>query len=124
MVRLRLQTVIETPEFASRARRLLAEAEKEALIDYLARNPAAGDVMKESGGARKVRWAAKGKGKSGGVRVITFYSGASVPVFLLTIFGKNEKADLTKGERNELRATLADLVSEYRKGVARNVKAR
>ncbi len=87
------------------------------LIDHIAANPDDGEPMRGTGGARKVRWAARGKGKSGGVRVITFYSGAPVPVFLLTVFGKGEKSNLTNDERNELRGILKTLVDSYREGV-------
>ena len=66
---------------------------------------------------------AGGKGKSGGVRVITFFGGASIPVFLLSIFAKNEKADMTPAERAKLRSVLAELAGEYRKGTQR-VKGR
>jgi hypothetical protein len=63
----------------------------------------------------------EGKGKSGGYRVISFYSGTDVPVFLLTVFSKGEKANLTKAQRNELKAILADIVREYRRGPKRHV---
>lgn len=111
-----LHTVVETPEFIGTARRLLADSERTAVINFLARNPTAGDVMASTGGARKLRWAARGKGKSGGVRVITYYAGPDVPVFLMAIFGKGEKANLSKAERNDLRAVLARIAAEYRKG--------
>ena len=111
-----LQTIVETPEFLARARGLLTEHERSELVDFLAQNPTAGDLMQGTGGARKLRWAAKGKGKRGGARVITFYGGAEVPAFLLTVFGKGERANLTKSERNELRTILAHLVTEYRRG--------
>jgi hypothetical protein len=84
----------------------------------------AGNLIQGSGGARKVRFAGRGKGKSGGYRVITFYSGARLPVFLLTVFGKAQKIDLTQAERNELRRELAGLVEDYRKGVRRHVRSR
>ncbi len=112
-----LQTVVETPEFLSGARRVLSDAERVALINFLAENPTAGDVMQGTGGARKLRRAAKGKGKSGGARAITFYGGPDLPVFLMAIFGKGEKANLTKAERNELRDVLANLAEKYRKGI-------
>ena len=117
----KLHAVIETPEYLSGARRVLAEAERVALVDFLAENPTAGDLMQGTGGARKLRWAARGKGKSGGARAITFYAGPDVPVFLMAIFGKGEKANLDKAEQNELRKVLADIVTEYRKGVKRRV---
>ena len=124
MSRRPLHTIVETPEFQRRARRLLSHEERTRLIDHLAANPDAGDVMKGAGGARKFRWATQGKGKSGGVRAITFFSGLPVPVFLLTVFGKGERANLTKAQRNELRIVLRQLVAEYRKGVTEHVKGR
>jgi len=107
-------TIVETPEFLSAARRIFTDAERAALVDHLSADPASGDVMEGTGGARKLRWGAKGKGKSGGARVIAFYSGPSLPVFLLAAFAKGEKANLSKAERNELRDVLAELVKAYR----------
>ena len=112
----RLPTVVETPEFLTQARSLLSEQERSELVDFLARNPAAGDLMQGTGGARKLRWGAKGKGKRGGARVITFYGGPAVPAFLLTAFGKGDRANLNRAERNDLRAILAHLVAEYPRG--------
>jgi hypothetical protein len=117
-----LHTVVETPEFLRRVQGLLTAAERSALINHLAANPDAGDVIPGTGGARKLRWAVRGKGKSGGVRVITFFSGPPVPVFVLTVFGKGEKINLSKSEQNALRKVLGELVAEYRKGVRQNVK--
>jgi hypothetical protein len=111
-----LQTIVETPEFLAQAGGLLSEQERSELIDFLARNPTAGDLMQGTGGARKLRWGAKGKGKRGGARVITFYGGPAVPAFLLTAFGKGDRANLNRAERNDLRAILAHLVAEYRRG--------
>jgi len=111
-----LHTVVETPEFLAGARRVLTEAEREALISFVAKNPTAGDLMQGTGGARKLRWGARGKGKSGGARAITYYAGPDVPVFLMAIFGKNEKANLSKAERNELRDVLAGIATAYGKG--------
>lgn len=104
-----MQTIVELPEFQRRASNLLSENEKVSVINYLASHPAAGDIMMGTGGIRKLRWATAGKGKSGGVRVIYYYHNGSVPLFLLTVFGKNEKANLTKAERNSL-AKLTDLL--------------
>ena len=111
-----LHTVVETPEFLSGASRVLTDAERRALVDFLAENPTAGDIMPGTGGARKLRWGAKGKGKSGGARAITFYAGADLPVFLMAIFGKNQKANLSPAERNELREVLAEIATVYREG--------
>lgn len=119
-----LHTVVETPEFRRRVRHLLGQAEHDALVDYLAANPDAGDVMPGTGGARKLRWSRQGRGKSGGIRVITFFSGPPVPVFLLTAFGKGEKINLSRAEQNALRRILGDLAAEYRRGVRRYVEGR
>lgn len=68
------------------------------MVDYLARNPSAGDLIIGSGGARKVRVARRGGGRSGGYRVLTAYLGTDIPVILLGVFAKNEKANLSKSE--------------------------
>ena len=60
-----------------------------------------------------MRFAGKGRGKSGGYRVITFYAGTNLPVFLLNIFSKNEKTNLTHNERAVLKTVLASLANEY-----------
>jgi len=120
-IRPALQAVIETPEFLIAARQVLTDAERAALVDFLAANPTAGDLMPGTGGARKLRWAAKGKGKSGGARAITYFGGRDLPVFLMAIFGKGEKANLSQAERDELRDVLAHVATEYRKGVRRRV---
>lgn len=95
-----------------------------AVVARLAADPEAGDVMPGTGGARKLRVAGRSKGKSGGYRVITFYAAADVPVFLLDCYGKGDKANLTKEERNELRATLGALAEHYRAGVSAWAKAK
>jgi hypothetical protein len=110
----RLHTVVETSEFQRRAKGNLSAGELNDFVNYIAANPAAGEVMAETGGARKVRWAVGGRGKSGGVRVITFYTGADIPVFLLNVFGKGEKTNLSKAERNDMRKGLKILVANYR----------
>jgi mRNA-degrading endonuclease RelE of RelBE toxin-antitoxin system len=66
-------TVVETPGFLREAAAALAETERIELVSFLAANPEAGDVMPETGGARKLRWKAQGRGKRGGVRVIYYY---------------------------------------------------
>lgn len=119
-----LWTVVETPEFAGRARALLAEADRVRLIDHMAANPMAGDLIPGTGGARKFRWARPGGGKSGGFRVIAYYGGPMVPIFALAIFAKNERADISAKDRNELRRVLQDLAQEYRKGARRHVQGR
>lgn len=91
----------------------MSENDIDALIRFLAENPDAGDVMEGTGGCRKLRWAIRGnnKGKSGGVRTITLFSGETMPVFLITAFGKGQKVNLSKSERNDLKR-YADLIKQ------------
>ena len=110
-----MQTVVETAGFLGDARSLgLSDGERLGVVTWIAANPAAGEVIEGTGGARKVRFAGKGKGKSGGYRVITFFTGTDVPVFLLNIFARNEKTDLKPRERSVLKTILADIVKTYR----------
>lgn len=110
-----MQTVIEAPEFLRRAKECgVTDEERAEIVDFIAANPMAGDEISGAGGARKVRFAGKGRGKSGGHRVITFYSGEDIPVFLITVFTKNEKADLSQKERNTLRQILPEVAKAYR----------
>jgi len=97
-----LITVAETPEYIRRATRLLSESERNDVIDFVAATPKAGDLIQGTGGVRKLRWARSGRGKSGGVRVIYYFHSEALPLYLLTVFGKGEKADLSQAERNEL----------------------
>ena len=104
-----MQTIVELPEFQKRVETRLTNDEKVSVINYLAAHPAAGDLVRDTGGLRKLRWAAKGKGKSGGVRVIYYFHNETMPLLLLTLFSKGEKANLSKAERNEL-AKLTNLL--------------
>jgi hypothetical protein len=111
-----VQTVVETESYLRDARATgLTDHERLRIVNFIAANPDAGKEIKGSGGARKVRFAGRGKGKSGGYRVITFYSGEDIPVFLLNVFAKNEKTDLSQAERNELKTVLAALADAYRR---------
>lgn len=63
-------SVVETPEFLAAAQRIMDDAERSLLVDYVAHNPVAGDLIPGTGGVRKLRWALKGRGKRGGARVV------------------------------------------------------
>ncbi len=105
-----MHTVAEMPEFRRNAKRLLREDETQTLISYLAEHPAAGALMVGTGGVRKLRWTREGMGKSGGVRVIYYFHSEHLPLYLLTVFGKNEKANLSKAEANDLSKLVKLLV--------------
>lgn len=118
-----LHCVVETPDYLRDADQAGLSAEERArIVLKLSADPTAGVEIPGTGGARKLRFAGRGKGKSGGYRVITFYAERDVAVFLLNVFAKGDKVDLTRAERNELRRELADLAADYRLGVSRHVQ--
>lgn len=120
-----MHTVVETRSFMAAASDAgMTADEVAAVVTRLAADPEAGKVMPGTGGARKIRVAGRSKGKSGGYRVITFYTAPDVPVFLLDCYGKGDKANLTKEERNELRVVLGTLVEHYRAGLSATAKAK
>jgi len=108
-----MQTIVELLEFQRKAGNLLSADDKLSIINYLASHPLSGDLMQGTGGIRKLRWSAQGRGKSGGVRVVYYYHNGSMPLFLLTVFGKGEKSNLSKAERNELAKFTNLLVKNY-----------
>ena len=104
------QTVVETPEFIKRASAVgMSNEDRRDVIDQLAANPEAGISL--GGGLRKVRIARRGSGKSGGYRVLHFYRSSDIPLFLLTVFAKNERANITRSEQADL-IKLCDLIAE------------
>lgn len=109
-------TVVELPEYIRKSERLLDEEERDNVVEYVARNPRTGALVTGTGGVRKMRWARKGMGKSGGARIIYFFYNENIPVFLLTAVGKNEKTNLTKAECNELAKLTTLLVKSYKRG--------
>ena len=109
-----MQTIVELPEFQRKSDKLLKDSKKQSIINYLAFHPDSGDLLRSTGGIRKLRWSAQNKGKSGGVRIIYYYRNKSTPLFLLSVFGKGEKTNLSKRERNELAAITSLLVKYYR----------
>jgi hypothetical protein len=107
-------TVVETPEFLSAVRKIMTDAERGLLVDYLAYNPMAGDVIQGTGGVRKLRWALEGRGKSGGARVIYFYHDPGMPIFALAAYAKNERSDLSQQDRNGFKHLTAALVARHK----------
>ena len=94
---------IESPAFTEDVKRLLTDESYAGLQLYLAQYPFTGDLIKGTGGLRKVRWASGGKGKSGGVRVIYFYALADAQIRMILIYKKGVKDDLTPKEKKLLR---------------------
>lgn len=112
-----MQTVLLTPTFERQAKETgLSEEDVQEIASFIAANPLQGDLMAGTGGARKLRFAGRGKGKSGGYRTIHFFGGDDVPVFLLAVLSKGERANLTKAERNVLAVLLPKIAEAYREG--------
>lgn len=93
-----MYTVIETPVYSNKVSGILTEDERDALAAFIAANPTAGSVVRGSGGVRKVRWAQKGRGKSGGARVIYFNQLADGEIWLLTIYAKGHSSTIPAHE--------------------------
>ena len=84
------------------------------LIDFLARNPLAGDVIAGTGGVRKLRWALPGRGKSGGARVIYYFHDERIPLFLLDAYAKNQQDNFSHAQRNAYRKFVTAAVAMLR----------
>ena len=111
-----MHTVVETQAYLAAAKAAgMADDARQLTVDTVAEDPEAGEKMEGTGGCRKLRIAGRGKGKSGGYRIITAYSGTEFPVFLLSVFGKGEKDNLSKAERNDLAKLTKVLFDTYRK---------
>jgi hypothetical protein len=106
-----LQTVVELPEFLRRAKAIMSQEEQAALVDYVAANPEGGVSL--GGGLRKVRIAREGGGKSGGYRTIYVFGGTHMPIFLITVFAKNEKDNMSKTEQAAAIALSKALLATY-----------
>ena len=104
---------METPAYLAAARGVLSDAERSRVVDLAAANSEVGAAL--GGGVRKVRIALAGRGKSGGARVVFLFAGDDIPVFLLTVFAKNEKTNLDVGERTVLIAAAKELAAKYRR---------
>jgi len=96
--------------FATDARKVFSDEEYEDLISFLAEHPDAGEVIQGTGGIRKVRWRARGRGKRGGARVIYYFRDLNLPVYLLAVYAKGEKIDLTERDKKQMRAMVEEIV--------------
>ena len=106
-------TLAEVPEYIRKSEKMLSDGERRDVVDYLAAHPKAGDLMEGTGGVRKLRWGRGGQGKSGGVRLIYYFHSEAMPLYLLTLFAKNERANLSKAERNDLAELVEILVQTW-----------
>jgi len=90
------------------------EADREEIVLTVAADPEAGDLMPGTGGYRKLRFARPGMGKRGGARVVYLYGGDDFPIFLITVYTKSEKGNLSKAEQNALAKMAKSFFADYR----------
>lgn len=106
---LAMQSVAETPIFTRQAEKLFTEDEKIELVDFLAENPLAGDEIPGTGEVRKVRFAASGRGKRGGARIIYYYLDDTMPLYALLAYAKSDQGEMTPDEKRAVSALAAVL---------------
>ncbi len=106
-----LVSFVETTQFTKKIVILLTDEEFGKLQIFLCDNPEFGKLIKGSGGIRKIRFAAKGKGKSGGVRVLYYWAAIREKILFLDVYAKSEKEALSDVEIKFLRK----VVGEFRK---------
>src|ERR1700692_134960 len=108
-----VQRVVDTPTYLAIANKLFRDEERTDIVALVAADPECGDVIRGTGGFRKVQVARKGMGKSGGARVVYIWRNERFPVFLITVFPKNEKENLSMAERNALRKRADTIFEAY-----------
>jgi hypothetical protein len=106
-------TVVELPVFLRQAAAVWNEADRSEFVDHIARNAEAGDLIPDTGGVRKIRWQRRGMGKRGGVRVVYFYHNQQMPLFLLLVYAKSQRVDMTADEKKIVRAMAMTLKRSY-----------
>jgi hypothetical protein len=102
-------TVAETVVFMRQAAAVWTDEERSTFIDFIARNPEIGDLVPQTGGVRKARWSRQGMGKRGGVRVIYFYHAPDMPLYLLMVYAKAQREDLSPDARRAVQALVTRL---------------
>jgi hypothetical protein len=110
-----MQTVVETPGYLKAAKSLFSQTERDRIVALVAANPECGEVMQGTGGFRKLRVARSGMGKRGGARLIYILRSEAFPVFLISVYAKNEKENLTMRERNLLARRADEIFAKYRR---------
>lgn len=102
-------TVVETSVFLRQADKIWNDDERAALVDHVANNPDAGDIIPGTGGVRKMRWGLSGSGKRGGARVIYFYHDADTPLYLLLAYAKAQATDMSVDEKKAVAVLAATI---------------
>ena len=109
-----MHTVVETLGFTRQTKKLrMTDEEIDFIKTFVGQNPSAGNIVPGTGGARKIRFPLRGRGKSGGFRVITFYSGVDIPVFLIDVYSKREIENITPARKNSIRNSVLRILRNY-----------
>ena len=103
-----IMTIVENPSFLRDAKGVMDDATRSDLVNYLAENPTADDIIPGTCGVRKLRWAREHSGKRGGFRVIYYFYNESIPLFILAVYPKNVRIDISQAEKNK----MCDLVRQ------------
>jgi len=99
---------IETSIFTRLVYRLMEDEQYRELQLALIDNPQAGAVIQGGGGLRKIRWGLKGHGKRGGVRVIYYWIASSNEIYMLYVYSKNVRSDLSHDQLRQLRRAVGE----------------
>jgi hypothetical protein len=110
-----VQTVVETPGYLKAAEDLFSTEERATIVAMVAANPECGEVIQGTGGFHKVRIARGGMGKRGGARLIYIVRNDAFPIFLITVYAKNQRENLTKEQRNQLAKRADEIFAKYRR---------
>lgn len=108
-----MQALVPIGTFETKARRLLGAKGFDTMLDFLARAPKSGRIIKGTGGLRKVRIARPGQGKSGGARVIYYYHSENKPILLLLVYAKADQENLTDAQRAQLKRHVDVILDEF-----------
>jgi hypothetical protein len=110
-----MHAVIQSETFLADCRNAgLSEDETFRMVWAISNDPLSGDLIPGTGGARKRRFPGRGKGKSGGYRTVSYYAGDDVPILMIGLIDKGERANLSHAERNAVRVELAGYAQDYR----------
>ena len=112
-----MHTVVETRQYLKASESIFSESEREDIVVAIASEPEAGNPIPGTGGYRKRRFGRSGMGKRGGARVVYLYGGKDFPIFLITVYAKAEKGNLSKAEQNALAKIAKSFFADYGRGV-------
>lgn len=108
MAYIRNVLIVETPIFTRRIMKLMSDDSYRALQSHLVMDPETGKLIQGSGGLRKLRWSALGRGKHGGSRIIYYWITSRNTIFMLMAFAKNERSDLSREQLRILRKLVEE----------------